>query len=90
MVEMIKKVWDIDGLKRLVALLYWSVVSPSLPIIWSTGVPSEVNKVYLVVGLLLSALGLGHAAVKKYVNGKVVDPTVPVPEEKPTDVPPAQ
>lgn len=89
MVEMIKKVWDIDGLKRFVALLYWSVVSPSLPIIWPEGVPTNINKAYLVIGLLLSALGLGHAAVKKYINGKaVVEPVVPE-EEKPIE-PPAQ
>jgi hypothetical protein len=65
----IVKLWKTDGLKRTIALTYWSVLTPCLPILWPAQIPSVVNKAYMIIGIILSAVGLGHAAVKRYMNG---------------------
>jgi len=89
MFETIKKIWNVEGLKRTTALLYWSVVSPSLPIVWPTGVPGNINKVYLIVGIFLSAVGLGHAAYKSFQSNKAAAQAAqPVEAIKSPEAPP--
>lgn len=63
------KFWNlINGKKRTIALLYWSVLVPSMLVIWPDGYPEGFPlifyKIVTIFGFLLSALGLGHAAVK--------------------------
>jgi hypothetical protein len=59
------KVWRwFNGKKRSLALVYWSVVIPALPVVYPTGVPDDVNKIVVVLGIALSALGVGHSVVK--------------------------
>ena len=66
-----KAFWNwLSGKKRIIALIYWSIVTPSLIIIWPEHIPSIVAKTSAIIGLILSALGLGHAAVKSYISGK--------------------
>lgn len=59
------KLWNwLDGKKSKIALIYWSVVIPALPVIFDKGVPDNVSKVVTIIGLALSGLGLGHATIK--------------------------
>ena len=59
------KLWQfMDGKKSTLALLYWTVVVPSLVILWPDNVPVWIDKSTAILGLLLSALGLGHGIVK--------------------------
>jgi len=63
------KFWQVlSGKKRTIALLYWSVLVPSMMVIWPSGFPEGFPlifyKVVTIIGLLLSAVGLSHAAVK--------------------------
>lgn len=60
-----------DGKKRVIALIYWTIL-PLVPVIYPDGIPKELNNWLTAIGLLLSTLGLGHAAIKSYNNGKVV------------------
>lgn len=59
------KLWNwLDGKKSKIALIYWTVITPSLPVFFDKGVPDNVEKIVTVVGFALSALGLGHAGMK--------------------------
>jgi len=55
-----------DGKKTAIAAIYWTFVTPSLPIIYGSmaEVPSDIMKIYLIVGVGLSAIGLGHKGIK--------------------------
>ena len=82
-------IWQVlDGKKRLIALVYWSVLMPSLAVIWPDGFTTPFSiafyKITTIFGMFLSAIGLGHAAVKKYVtkNGEVVEEPVEIIEEQ--------
>lgn len=69
-----KKVWNyFSGKKRNMALIYWSLLAPAITVLWPEGVPSEVAKGSTIFGLVLSYLGLGHAAVKKVSAGREVE-----------------
>lgn len=61
----LKKIWQwLDNKKSAFAAFYWGS-SAALIIIWfPAGLPDTSNKIYLTVGILLSALGLGHKAMK--------------------------
>ena len=62
----VKKLWGLlSGKKRNIALIYWSLLVPAVTIIWPEGAPPEIHKASAIVGLILSYLGLGHAAIKK-------------------------
>lgn len=68
--------WNyLSGKKRIIALIYWSVVVPSLMVIWPDGFHTHAAmityKVCTIFGFLLSAIGLGHAAVKTYSSKKL-------------------
>lgn len=71
---MFKKIWNVlNGRKRTIALIYWAVVVPSLMVIWPDGFHTHTAmityKVCTIFGFVLSALGLGHAAVKTWMPG---------------------
>lgn len=62
-----KEVWKwLDGKKSKIALIYWTVIMPSLPIIYENGVPDNIEKTATILGYLLTALGLGHAGLKAF------------------------
>ena len=68
-----EKFWNwLNGKKRTIALLYWSVLVPSMLVIWPNGYPEGFPlifyKIITIIGFLLSALGLGHAVVKSRVK----------------------
>lgn len=74
------KIWAwFSGKKRTIALIYWSVVVPSMMVIWPEGYPQGFplvfSKIVTIFGLLLSALGLGHAAVKSMASKKASQTT---------------
>lgn len=56
----------LNGKKRTIALTYWTVVIPSIAVLWPQGAPDNIDKGAGLLGVLLSALGLGHAAIKSY------------------------
>jgi len=63
----------LSGKKRTIALGYWTIAVPVVAIWWPTGAPDNIDKIVAVVGVVLSAVGLGHAALKTYKvrkNGK--------------------
>lgn len=67
----LKKFWVyLSGKKRTIALTYWALIVPAITIMWPEGAPSEVTKVSGMVGLILSYIGLGHAAAKKMSSPK--------------------
>lgn len=71
MIAQLKKLWDfLSGKKRNIALIYWSIVVPAISILWPDGAPQEVYKTSSIIGLILSYLGLGHAAAKKAASRK--------------------
>jgi len=62
-------IWGkLNNKKRTIALIYWSVVVPSMLVIWPDGYPDAfaltTYKIVTIFGFFLSAVGLGHAAVK--------------------------
>jgi hypothetical protein len=63
--KILKAIWHwLDCKKTSFAAFYWGS-SAALIIIWfPAGLPQTPNKIYLTVGILLSALGLGHKAMK--------------------------
>ena len=67
-------IWkSLSGKKRNIALIYWSLLVPAMTIVWPEGAPPEVGKISSLVGLVLSYLGLGHAAIKKSKAKKVLE-----------------
>ena len=67
--ESLKKFWNyLSGKKRTIALVYWSLLVPAVSILWPEGAPPEVAKTSSLIGLVLSFVGLGHAAVKSYAS----------------------
>jgi hypothetical protein len=61
-----KKFWNwLNGKKRNLAHGYWLVVIPSIVVIWPEGAPEMVAKISAILGIIFSAIGYGHAAVKK-------------------------
>lgn len=61
----LRSFWNwLDGRKRTIALIYWSIVVPCMGVIWPVNAPGAVSKTVTIVGLILSAVGLGHAAIK--------------------------
>jgi hypothetical protein len=62
-----KTIWKwLDGKKCIICTFYWSILTPLLPVMYNGNVPSKVNTIFTAVGLVMSAVGLGHAGVKAY------------------------
>lgn len=60
------KFWKwINGKKTVVAEFYWFGFATLILIWFPEGLPPVQNKVYLSVGVLFTAFGLGHKALKK-------------------------
>lgn len=58
--------WNkLSGYKTTVASIYWGCVMPSLVLLYPDGVPSNINKWVVIVGLFLTSVGLGHKWYKK-------------------------
>jgi hypothetical protein len=57
-----------DGKKTYIACTYWTVLVPSLPALYPAGVPSKINTIFVITGIVLSALGLGHAGVRALIG----------------------
>jgi hypothetical protein len=69
--SVLKNFWNwLNGKKRTVALIYWSVVVPAMAVIWPVSPPGSVSKTVTIIGLVLSTIGLGHAAIKTRASGK--------------------
>jgi len=69
------KIWQwLNYKKRNIALIYWAVLVPSIMVIWPDGCPEGFplifSKSVTIFGFLLSALGLGHAAIKGNAKNK--------------------
>lgn len=84
----LKTVWEkLNYKKRNIALIYWSVVVPGMIVIWPDGYPAgfplALSKAVAIFGLFLSALGLGHAAVKSYRKSNASSNTEPTITEEP-------
>lgn len=65
----LKSFWKIiNGKKRTIALIYWTILVPSITVIWPDGYTTAFSMVFAktvtIVGFALSAVGLGHAAIK--------------------------
>lgn len=67
---MLTKIWQwLNNKKSAFAAFYWGS-SAALIIIWfPSGLPPIPNKIYLTIGIILSAVGLGHKAIKKMYHG---------------------
>ena len=63
----------LDGRKRTIALIFWTVMIPAEGILWPDQAPPSVAKTIAIIGLLFSALGLGHAAVKQIIGSGQTD-----------------
>jgi len=78
----LSKTWNyLSGKKRNIALIYWSLLLPATTILWPEGPPIEIAKTSSLIGLILSYLGLGHAAVKKVQAPKHVPETDEIPNK---------
>lgn len=63
--QAIKDLWKwFNGKKRQFALAYWTIVIPSLSVLYPDGTPTDVYKWVTIAGIVLSATGYGHAAFK--------------------------
>lgn len=66
----LRTVWRwLDGKKTAIALLYYEILTPILPVWFHDGVPEGVQRGYITIGIILGALGLGHKAVKGSKGG---------------------
>jgi hypothetical protein len=60
-------IW-LDGKKTIISTIFWSITMPSLNIIYPDGIPTYLNKTTLIIGTILSALGITHKIVKTNTN----------------------
>jgi len=56
----------LDGKKTAIAAGYWTIAVPVVQIVFPEGAPSQLNKGVAIVGVLLTAIGLGHKAIKEW------------------------
>ena len=59
----------VNGWKTAAAAIYWPVVYQILPLWYPDGLPTDVNRVVVTVGILLTVLGVGHKWYKKTHGG---------------------
>ncbi len=61
----LKNIWTLlDGKKTIIAATFWTIVMPSLNILYPNGIPTTLNKTTLIIGTILGAVGLGHKITK--------------------------
>jgi hypothetical protein len=59
----------LNGKKTVIAEFYWTALA-GINLIWfPNGLPPTMNKIYLSIGVILTFIGLGHKAAKKYIGG---------------------
>ena len=64
LIQLIKRTWNwIDGKKTGFAAFYWAMIS-LIPSVFPAGIPITVSLWLTYIGYGLTALGLGHKAVK--------------------------
>jgi hypothetical protein len=65
----LKNAWNyLDGKKTIIAATFWTIVMPTLNIIYPNGIPATLNKTTIIFGTFLSSIGLGHKAIKKFAS----------------------
>jgi len=70
--------WNfLNGKKIIIATIFWSVTMPCLNIIYPNGIPSTLNKTTLIIGTILSVLGIGHKIAKNYMDDTSDQPAQP-------------
>ena len=63
--KVLKKVWKwLNNKKSALAAFYWGGCGSLLLVWFPDGLPLVPNKIYLTIGIILSAIGLGHKAFK--------------------------
>ena len=79
----IKAFWAyMDGKKTIIAATYWSIVEPTVIAIYPNGTPHDIAVTMTIIGVFLTALGLGHKGVKTFQAGKTgTDSTTTTPTE---------
>jgi hypothetical protein len=61
----LKNLWDaLSGWKSAIAAIYWPIVTQILPIWFPQGVPDNINKIIVTLGIMLTIAGVGHKAWK--------------------------
>lgn len=66
-----KNVWAwLSGKKTTIAGIYWAIVIPALAYVYKGNTPQNIDNAVYIVGLVLTYVGLGHAAIKQIQGGK--------------------
>ena len=69
--KVLKQIWAwLNKKKTVIATFYWGGCASLIMLWFPDGLPSVPNKVYLTLGIILSAIGLGHKAIKSYLPTK--------------------
>jgi hypothetical protein len=67
--KILKDIWNwLDGKKTKLAAAYWAIAIPSIYILYPNGAPDALNKTIGIIGIILSASGLGHGIVKDAIQ----------------------
>ena len=65
----LKLFWSfLQGKKTIIAALYWGTALPALALLYPLGVPPDINKWFVIVGMLLSSIGLGSKWAKRQIE----------------------
>jgi hypothetical protein len=62
---MIKLFKAFDGWKTAIAAIYWPVSAQVIPLWFENGLTGNAYKVWMTIGVLLTATGVGHKWYKK-------------------------
>lgn len=82
--DFFNRAWKyLSGKKRTIALTYWTLLVPATTILWPEGAPDAIDKTSSMIGLILSFIGLGHAAVKSHAATKAAAASVVETDEMP-------
>jgi len=58
----------LNGNKTNIAAFYWGFITPALPIWYGSFelIPGDIIKIYAIIGMFLTYIGLGHKEYKAY------------------------
>lgn len=63
--ETIKKLWKyLDGKKTVISSFYWGTGSAIILVLFPSGLPEPYLTLWMKIGGILTAMGLGHKFVK--------------------------
>ena len=69
MIKFLKDAWNwLDGKKTVIATIFWTIVMPTLNVVYPNGIPSTLNKTTIIIGTFLGTIGLGHKAIKRFAG----------------------